>query len=175
MGKPKRIPSQMAGVGGKAVHIMGDMSAAAVVGAILLILYGVFMRYLLNNPSIFVDEISSYLLVLIVFFGVARTFGVGGHIRVELVVNRLPTKIRQWLRGITLLLGIGYGLILTWQAWNLVVSSRGFALKSFFLRVPAYIPQLLIVVGALALTLVLMGALAKHWQQLRHSRGPEGQ
>jgi len=131
-------------------------------------MYGVFMRYVVKHPPIFVEEVSAYLLVLIVFFAAARTFREGGHIRVEVVEGRLPQRVRLWLREIVLFLGLTYGLVLEWEVWRLIQASRAFSVKSFFLRVPAYIPQGLILFGLGLLILVLGAELARHTARLWH-------
>ncbi len=45
------------------------------------------MRYFFDRPQLFVDEVASFLQVLVIFGGAAYTFRAGGHVRVDLVTG----------------------------------------------------------------------------------------
>ena len=64
----------------------------------VLISSDVLLRYFFNAPLLFVDEIASFLQVLVIFGGPAYTFQCGGHVRVDLVTTHLPPALRAWLR-----------------------------------------------------------------------------
>ena len=72
----------------------------------LLVSYDVLMRFFLNEPQLFVDDLSSFLLVAVVFLGTGPTFYKGGHIRVDLVTSRLRKKSQSRLRIVTLCMGL---------------------------------------------------------------------
>ena len=55
------------------------LAGFATLAIVLLISYDVAMRYFFNDPQIYVDEVSSFLEVLVVFGGTAYTFRGGGH------------------------------------------------------------------------------------------------
>ena len=58
------------------------LAGAATLAIVLLISCDVTMRYFLDRPQVFVDELASFLEVLVVFGGAAYTFRAGGHVRV---------------------------------------------------------------------------------------------
>ena len=52
------------------------------------------MRYFFNEPQLFVDELASFLELLVVFGGAAYTFRAGGHVRVDLLTAHLAPAAR---------------------------------------------------------------------------------
>jgi len=70
----------------KAASFLGGVATFVIMA---LVAFDVLMRYFLNEPQLFVDEVVSFLQVLVVFWGLAHTFRGGGHIRVDLVTAYL--------------------------------------------------------------------------------------
>lgn len=66
----------------------------------LVILQDVVRRYLFNDPSAWVLDICSFMLVYLVFLALAPTLEAGSHVSVDLFNQLLP---RRWRRGIFLL------------------------------------------------------------------------
>ena len=61
-------------------------------------------RYLFNEPISGVYEVSElYLMVAIVFLGFAQTQRRRGHVRVEIVLEKLPRSVRRVLEVVYLL------------------------------------------------------------------------
>lgn len=107
-----------------------------------------------------VSELASYLLVGATFLGLAYTFVHHAHIRVTLLISRLPSAIRVWfeifglLVALTLSLLLGYGLI------ELARESLQFSdVSSGFLSIPLWIPQTVLATGVGLLCLALLEAL----------------
>ena len=101
-------------------------SAAAILLITLIITADASMRYLCNSPLLWSGEICEFLLSLIVFGGFAYTFQQGGHIRIELVTQNLPPKIRYWMRVATLCIAVLYLIVFTWQILLFVKESYSF-------------------------------------------------
>ena len=68
----------------------------------LLVSLDVLMRFFLDEPQLFVDDLTSFLLVAVVFLGTGPTFYKGGHIRVDLMTSRLKPRTQSRLRVVTL-------------------------------------------------------------------------
>jgi TRAP-type C4-dicarboxylate transport system permease small subunit len=75
-------------------------------------------RYVLNDSLAWTEEIASYALVLVVFFGSVTCVRQARHIRVDILLRLLPAKASRWL-GLLVELGtIGffvYGTNLMWR------------------------------------------------------------
>ncbi len=61
----------------------------------------VFLRFFFNTPTIWVDELSNYTLLMMSFLGLAWALSEKSHIRIDIVVNRLPRIVQDWLRVIS--------------------------------------------------------------------------
>lgn len=90
-------------------------SGAVLLGILALMSAEVFARYLFNKPILGTVEISSYLLVIFCFTGMAFVQSQKGHICIELVTQRLPTSLQCTLRIITLILSLVTFVVITWQ------------------------------------------------------------
>ena len=82
------------------------LTGVGVLAMTLMVSYDVLMRYFLDDPQLFVDDLTSFLLVAIIFLGAGPVFYKGGHIRIDLVTSRLKTKTQSRLKVITLFIGI---------------------------------------------------------------------
>jgi TRAP-type C4-dicarboxylate transport system permease small subunit len=63
---------------------------------VLTVVWQVFTRFVINDPSVFTDELSRYLLIWIGILGGAYTYSVKRHLALELLVSHLNVKRKQW-------------------------------------------------------------------------------
>ena len=112
-----------------------------------------------------VSEMASYLLVGATFLGLAYTFVHHAHIRVTLLISRLPSVIRVWFEVFGLLIAVVISLLLAYGLVGLARESLQYNdVSSGFLSIPLWIPQSVLVVGVGLLALALLEAL---WISLR--------
>jgi TRAP-type C4-dicarboxylate transport system permease small subunit len=90
-------------------------SGIVLLGILALMSAEVIFRYLFNKPILGTVEISSYLLVIFCFTGIAFTQSQRGHINIELVTQNLPASLQRMLRIITLILSLTVFAVITWQ------------------------------------------------------------
>ena len=77
----------------KFADFIGLITAIAMVLMILNVFYDVIMRYFLRSGSIAMQEMEWHLFSVIILLGVAYTLKEDGHVRVDLIYDRLtPTK-----------------------------------------------------------------------------------
>lgn len=98
-------------------------------------------------------ELSSYMLVVFILMGVAYTQQVKGHVRVSMLVSRLPEQAQSILDIITILLSLFIISILAWQGWVVGIEERT---VSDMLRIPQLPFRLLVSIAALFLCLELL-------------------
>ena len=104
-------------------------------------------------------EVSGFLLVGASFLGLAYTFVNGGHIRVTLLIGKLPGRARVfvevWCLSIALLLCVYLG----WYTFWLLHDSYSFGETSYgMVPVPLWIPQSAMLAGIVLLFLALTEA-----------------
>jgi TRAP-type C4-dicarboxylate transport system permease small subunit len=140
--------------------------SAATFVMLVVVLYQVFMRYVLNRPPTWSDELARYLYIWMVFLGAARVSRRGTHITMEY----LPARLRGRARS---------GLLLAHEA--LIVATLLYILGSslvyyrFYARIPSPAMELpsayLIVVLPVSGVLMLFHHLGR---AVGHARGLRG-
>lgn len=85
-------------------NALGWIGKIALFAMMLLVSADAGGRYFFNSPVSGVYEITEfYLMMAVVFLGLAMTQTAGGHVRVELLVERLPTGVQRLLEILFLL------------------------------------------------------------------------
>lgn len=108
-----------------------------------------------------VSEIAAYLLVGATFLSLAYTFVHHAHIRVTLVISRLPSAVRVWVESACLLIALALSLVLGWELIGLIRESLDYGdVSSGLLAIPLWIPQTVLTIGVGLLCLALVEALA---------------
>ncbi len=113
----------------------------------LLVSYDVLMRYFLDEPQLFVDELCSFLLVAVVFLGTGPTFYKGGHIRVDLVTSCLKPKVQSRLRVVTLFIGIAILGVIIYETMVSTVTAFQTGRASAVMVYPLWMAMLFIPLG----------------------------
>jgi len=140
------------------------VGAFVVVLLTALIGYSVFWRYVLGVPVTWTDELSGYLVVLMVMVGVSEALRRGDHINVDLVVGRLAPAKQRWVAAWSMLAVIALGVVLLLDAINAVRGVYAMGLVSEgYLEIEMWIPQSAIILGAAMLT---VSALVGLWRTL---------
>jgi TRAP-type C4-dicarboxylate transport system permease small subunit len=105
-------------------------------------------------------EFSGFFLAGASFLALAYTFRHGGHIRVSLLVQRLGGRGRHWIELWCLAFGTVLGAFFSWHTVLLVLDSWEFDEVSYgMIPVPLWIPQTLMAVGLIVLTIALIDDL----------------
>jgi len=128
--------------------IFGYISGGFAFLMMVMIGYDVLMRHIFNDPTIWADEVSCYLLVGITFLGAAYTLSMDAHVRIETFTDRLGPKAQRYLEFITDVLSLAFLVLFTRQAYWLVKDSWvSVKISATLLRTPLYLPQILFAVG----------------------------
>jgi TRAP-type C4-dicarboxylate transport system permease small subunit len=65
-----------------------------VVVLVLDVLWQVFTRFILKNPSTWTEELAVFMLIWVSLLGAAVALGRGAHLGIDYFVGKLPAKIR---------------------------------------------------------------------------------
>ncbi|WP_235040622.1 TRAP transporter small permease [Vreelandella profundi] len=107
-----------------------------------------------------VSELASYLLVGATFLGLAYTFVHHAHIRVTLLIARLPSAVRVWFEVFCLIIALAISLMLSYGLIELARESLAYNdVSSGFLSIPLWIPQTVLATSVGLLCLALIEAL----------------
>ena len=132
----------------------GTLAMVAVTFAIVV------LRYLFNLGWIAMQESVTYLHATVFMLGAAYTLKHDGHVRVDIVYQKLSPRGRAWIDLLgTLLLLLPFCLFLLWVSWDYVASSWALHEGS---RDSGGLPWLYLLktlIPAMALLLVVQGAV----------------
>jgi TRAP-type C4-dicarboxylate transport system permease small subunit len=141
----------------KVARVMNAAAGWMFFACAAFITFDVFARNFLGFSSRSTNEVTGYMLAFGVAWGLAHTLYERGHVRVDILINRMPLGIRQYLHCLALLLLAVFAAYATFGAINLVRESLDFgATDMSALRVPLAIPQGL---WAFGLAMLLVAAL----------------
>jgi len=134
----------------------------------MLVVVDVFMRYVMNRPLMVSDEFSAYMLVALSFLGLAYTWREKGHVRVEILVSRLPPRIYGWVRLLGLILTLIFMIEMDLAAYKMIAYALQINLRSStWLMFPLFWPQLPVFIGFVMLTLLLIVDIARAAVKIR--------
>ena len=140
----------------------GAVAAAATLALTIMVAAGVVARRVLSAPFLFVEELSGYAVLLIVFLGLAHTMKAGGHVRVEVLVERVRGRAARLLHAATVILAAVWAVILLAAT---IYQTREYytqdVLSFAYLQTPLWIPASLMVVGATLLVLQCLAFLVR--------------
>lgn len=138
------------------------LAALLVLGSLGLVGYSVLMRYFLNRPIPWVDELVGYLLVGLVMLAAADALRRGEHIAVDLMTGRLGPRGRQVSEAVGLVAVLAVGIALVIGGWQTAAFSALLGIRSTgYLAMPIHLPQALIPVGGGLLSLAALAGLLR--------------
>lgn len=127
-----------------------------------LVFHEVIARYVLNKPTLYSVEISEYLLIFVAFMAAGWVLQEDKHVRMQVLVNLMPGKVRYGFALFTSAIVLCYCAILVWQGTKAsVMAFKGGYHSSSLLDVPLCIPYAIIPIGALILGLQMVVRIGK--------------
>ncbi len=104
-------------------RIIDGILVVLILAMTVVIFISVFLRYVLNNPQSWTDEVSRIMIAWLSFLGAYMALREGKHIGFDLLVQNLPVRVR----AIVHLVGQAFVLVfLAVMIWQGVVFSRAF-------------------------------------------------
>lgn len=105
--------------------LLGKVAALLFVLMLFNVFYDVIMRYMFNDVSIGMQELEWHLFAAMFMLGVPYTLRAGGHVRVDLIYERLTGNQKAWIDLLgTLFLLLPFTLLVAWYG-------VGFASEAF--------------------------------------------
>ena len=105
---------KIAAVLDRAMYILVFVSFGLVLCAVLIVCAEVVSRYIVNRPLVWVEQISSYILVYIVFLNAAWVLKKERHVKLDILTERLNPRIQNWLNLFTSLAAAIVCFVMTW-------------------------------------------------------------
>lgn len=142
------------------------ISTVVLLVMMLLVVFDASGRSVLRMPIPGAVEGTGLLMSYIVFLALAYTLVIGGHVRVSLLLDRLPTHSRLGAEVFTCILGVAFFGILTYYSWMHFWES--FVIREFMMapiKLPWWVGKFGMPVGLFIMSvqflLLLLGYLTK--------------
>lgn len=135
------------------------ISVSALMTILLVtVVWQVFSRYVLKDPSSFTDELARYLLIWVALLGAAYATGKKLHIAIDLLKSRFSSL---WLdRFIYILIGLFAFFTLIVGGWRLVDITLSLNQTSSALQMPlGYVYLVLPISGVMIILYVILELL----------------
>ena len=99
----------------KLSDLLGVISATLFLLLVANVVYDVVMRYAFNDVSIAFQEMEWHLFSAVFLLGVPYALKAGGHVRVDILYEKLSRKVQAWidLLGVLFFL-LPFCLLVTW-------------------------------------------------------------
>ena len=142
------------------VTYMGIASSGTVMLALFFIVIEVASRALFNKPIKGVVEISGFLLVIVVFLGIAYVQLRKGHVRIDLFILRLPPRLRSLHFMLTSIIIITIFSLFGYYGAKMTIKS--FLTGEYEINIPflpVWIIRIFVPIGALLVNLIVVSEL----------------
>lgn len=122
----------------------------------LLTAADVTLRYLFGSPIVASYELSEFMMVITVVFGIFYCAIKKGHITVDIVVSHFPRRFQSIVGVITSLLGLSLFCLIIWRCLLLMKDTLDSHLVSAVLSIPVFPFVGLVALGLLVFWLTLL-------------------
>jgi TRAP-type mannitol/chloroaromatic compound transport system permease small subunit len=133
---------------------VGRLVSWVSLGLVLVVFVDVVMRYLFNTSFVFTQELEWHLFAFIFLIGAGYTLLYDGHVRVDIIYQRLGFKARAWVNLVGVLFFLIPGCVMViLTSWKFVANSYGILEGS---PDPGGIPLRFIVKGCITVGFILL-------------------
>ncbi len=121
-------------------------------------------------------DFTGFLLAAASFLSLAYSLRQGAHIRVVLLVSRLPAKLQRPVEIWCIACGLAISLYFTWYTAALTYESYRYQdLSSGMIAVPLWIPQSPMLLGLVVLSVAFVDELIAVWRGNQPSYAEKGE
>jgi TRAP-type C4-dicarboxylate transport system permease small subunit len=154
-------------------EITGYASAVLILASMLIVCYGVLLRYVFGASTVWQLELSTYFLMFAAFVGGAYGLKHGDHVNLSLIVDRLPAKAQLYAKLVASILGFVFIVIVALIAYDLWwETTQAGRTSGTAWNVPLTYPYLIVPLGMTLIALQYLVIVVQTFQQIRGSDQP---
>ena len=153
-------------------RVVEILAALMVAGIFAVMLAQIWHRYVINRSLMWSEEAATWSLIWVVFLGSVSVMRDWGHVRVPLLVDLLPRRLRLGVMLVAKLVVIGTLLWLVWLGYDSHVN--GFHRTSPMLGLSTQWVKLAIPLGAGLMAAVALVSLAEDLRAVGRAAGDDG-
>lgn len=125
------------------------LSGVCLVVLIFLTVLGVVMRYFLNNPLTWLEEVQKGLMVWITFYAGSVAFRMQGHVAIEILVDAMPEKTQKLMECLISVAVVVILLFLAYNGISLTLLHHRVEKATNILRIPYWLIDSAVPIGCL--------------------------
>ena len=148
------------------VRIINYVAAGVLALMMFLTAADVLLRYIFNRPISGTWELTSYMMAVIVGFGLSYCAFVKGLISVEVLTSRFSQKVQAILNCVTYFLSFCFFALVTWQTIVYIKIMFESNLVSAVLLIPTFPFIAALALGSLVFTLVIFKDFLEYLSQV---------
>ena len=148
------------------VQIITYVAAGVLALMMLITAADVLLRYIFNRPISGTWELTSYMMAVVVAFGLSYCALVKGLISVEVLTSRFSPRAQAVLNCITYFFSFLFFSLVTWQSILYIKLIFESNLVSAVLVIPTFPFVAALALGSLVFTLVLLKDFLEYLSQL---------
>mgnify|MGYP002672966411 FL=1 len=150
--------------------LVGVIAGVLVLYCAFSIVWEVIARGLLNSPTEWVMEISTYCVLIAGFLGMGVAYAGKKHIHVDIFVSKMSPKTLTYVEVLTSLIGIFYSFIFMIYSWDMAMLSLEMNnCAPTTLGTPLWIPQLSMPIGFAVLCLQIIRTLLENIIKIKNN------
>lgn len=136
--------------------------SAVIIGALAFLVSFDAVTRTLRVPSVWIFDVSLYLLIAAGFLGSAYALRSGSHFRMVMFVDMMGSDCRRWADRVAYFVTFAFAVMMTWLTAGYVLDNyNGGFTSGTILDAPLWIPQSVMPVGALVLALEALNSLIR--------------
>ena len=149
-------------------RVLESLVMVVVAVLVLDVLWQVFTRFILNDPSTWTEELAVFMLIWVSLLGAAVALGRGAHLGIDYFVGKLPPRARVTTEVFAFFCIAAFSLlVMVVGGIDLVASTLQLEQISPALGVPMGYVYLAIPISGFFLTLYAIVGLAERLRALR--------
>ena len=130
------------------VWLGGAISAILIFVVFVITIYSIALRYFLNAPLLWADEVTGWMLVGIVMLGIAEAYRRNDHIAIDILSSRLTGRRSKAVAQIFSDLAVlGFSAVLIQSSWHAINFAQSFGvytdghivIETWYLQTPILI------------------------------------
>lgn len=148
------------------------VSALIVVALTVIVFLQVFNRFVLKTPLAWSEDLAMLLFQWVVFLGAAIGVKRLRHFGIELLVRRLPPRVRRGVELLTPVVMVVVALVMIFQGWTLLSFNRTRIYPTMDLSYTwAFLP---IPLSGVLIFVYLVQLEVRRWRHGSHAEGGHG-
>lgn len=103
----------------KIIVKISEVSSYIFIFIVVISFYEILMRYIFNLPTIWVHESAAFLGGILFVLGGSYALAINKHVRVVLIYDMVPKKIKIFLNIFHHIMGMLFSLLMIYASWNM--------------------------------------------------------